>query len=143
MTHTIQQRPRLGESRQPLPERWEYIKTARCHHPTRHAWQLSDDEVRQVRAMLQSDAVLYTIAHHFSIPIREVGKVARRPFRLRSEVPAAFETPNQETERRDWHRDEVNVAHTEAWDCEVNRAWTDAKREDKRRAKTSRQSEGR
>lgn len=92
--------------------------------------------------MFQSDAVLYTIAHHFSIPRGEVGKVARRPFRLRAEVPAAFETLNQEAERRGWHRDEVNVAHAEAWDCEIDRAWTDAKREDRRRAKASRQTEG-
>jgi hypothetical protein len=127
MAHAPAQKSRIGYGPQPTPERHVYIEAARKHHPTRHAWRLSIEEVRQIRAMSQSDAVLYTIAAHFSIPRREVGLVARRP----------FESQAQAEDRADWLRDEVNAAHREAIALQVDKDWTEAKREDKRRAKAT------
>jgi hypothetical protein len=133
MPQVIQQKPRLGYGPQPSPERHVYIDAARKHHPTRHAWQLSHDEVRQIRAMFQSDAVLYTIAAHFSIPRREVGKVAKRPYMLRADVPAAFETPFQADMRMRWLSAEINEAHEEAIAQQVLLDWSEAKKENRRR----------
>lgn len=137
MTRSLAQKPRLGYSAQPTPERHVYIQAARKHHPTRHAWQLSHEEVRQVRAMAASDAVLYTIAAHFSVPRREVGLMTRRPFKLRADVPPPFETPLDAEARFLWIRDEVNAAHADAIQAQVEKDWTEAKREDRRRAKAA------
>lgn len=137
----LRQKPRLGEKKQPLPERWVYVKQAREHRPTRHVVHMSWDEVRQARAMARSDAVLYTIAAHFSVPRGEIGKLVRRPFKLRADVPAPFETPADTENREGWLRDEVNAAHREALKVQLELDWTEAKKEDKWRAKEAKDAD--
>lgn len=134
----LRQKPRFGRRDGVIPERWVYVKQAREHRPRRHVAHMSWDEVRQARAMARSDAVLYTIAAHFSVPRGEIGKLVRRPFKLRAEVPAPFETPADTEDRECWLRDEVNAAHREALKVQLELDWTEAKKENKRREKEAR-----
>lgn len=133
----LKQRLRFGHRDGVMPERWVYMKQAREHRPTRHAVHLSVDEVRLARAMARSDAVFYTIAAHFSIPRGELGKLVRRPFKLRADVPAPFETARDAEDRAGWLRAEVNAAHREALKVQFELDWTEAKKKGKRRAKAA------
>lgn len=96
---------------------------------------MSVEEVRLARAMARSDAVFYTIAAHFSVPRAEIGKLVRRPFKLRADVPAPFETSTDTADREGWLRDEVNAAHRDALKAQLDLDWTEAKKENRRRDK--------
>jgi hypothetical protein len=134
MPQALKQKPRLGDPKQPTPERWVYVEAARkkAAHPTRGAAQLSDEEVQAIRVLVRNGAVPFTVAAQFGISRREVRLMCQLPIRLRADVPRHFESPGQAQDREGWLKAEVGAAWREAETFEAMQAWSEAKRENRR-----------